>query len=119
MKTTALAVLLSVAMTLAAVHLFAAPAETIRKVVLENPRVRVTERVIAPGGERIPYRRDTDQVIVFLNDTTYDRIDPQTGETITRKRKAGEVIWHDRAEVAPKLVNTGNTPMRSLIVSLR
>jgi len=94
------------------------PEETTRKVVLENVRVRVTERVIPPGGERTPYLRDTDQVIVFLNDTTYDRVDPRTGERAPRARKAGEVIWHERAEQAPKLVNTGSEPMRSLIISL-
>lgn len=95
------------------------PEETSRQVVLENVRVRVTERVIPPGGERTPYLRDTDQVIVFLNDTTYDRVDPRTGERAPRRRNAGEVIWHERAEQAPKLINTGSEPMRSLIISLK
>jgi hypothetical protein len=95
------------------------PEETIRKIVLENVRVRVTERSIPPGGERLPYLRDTDQVIVFLNDTSYERVDAETGETIKRSRKAGEVIWHGKAEHAPKLVNVGAGPMRSLIIALK
>lgn len=94
-------------------------AKTTRKVILENVRVRVTERVIPPGGERIPYLRDTDQVIVFLNDTTYDRIDTHTGKRAARSRKAGETIWHQRAEQAPRLINTGAEPMRSLIIALK
>jgi hypothetical protein len=95
------------------------PSEPTRKTVLQNARVKITERVIPPGGERTPYLRDTDQVIVFLNDTTYERVDAKTGETLRRKRKAGDVIWHDRSERAPKLVNVGRRPMRSLIIALK
>ena len=95
------------------------PEETTRKIVLENVRARVTERSIPPGGERLPYLRDTDQVIVFLNDTSYERVDAETGETIKRPRQAGDVIWHSKAERAPKLVNVGSEPMRSLIIALK
>ncbi len=90
-----------------------------RKVVLENVRAEVTERVIPPGGERVPYLRATDQIIVFLNDTKYERVDPETGEKTTRERKAGEVIWHDRSEMAPALINVGKGPMRSLVIALK
>jgi hypothetical protein len=90
-----------------------------RKIVLDNVRARVTERVIPPGSERITYLRDTDQIIVFVNDCSYDRVDPDTGEKITRKRKAGEIIWHDRSEKAPTLVNVGSRPMRSLVIALK
>ena len=40
-------------------------------------------------------------------------------EKIIRNRKAGEVIWHQRAERAPKLVNAAKTPFRSLIIALK
>ena len=89
------------------------------KVVLENDRVKVTERIIAPGGERTPYIRPTDQVIVFLNDTQYERIDAESGETIVRGRDGGEVIWHFAGENAPKLVNTHKDPFRSLVIELK
>lgn len=90
-----------------------------RRTVLENPRVEVIERSIPPGGERIPYVRPSDQVIVFLNDAEYERIDAESGETIVRRRKGGDVIWHDKGENAPKLVNVGDEPFRSLIIQFR
>ncbi len=90
-----------------------------RRTVLENARVEVIERSIPPGGERVPYVRSSDQVIVFLNDTTYERIDAETGEKIVRSRKGGEVIWHDKDENAPKLVNVDDEPFRSLIIQIK
>ncbi len=90
-----------------------------RRTVLENPRVEVIDRSIPPGGERVPYIRPSDQVIVFLNDAKYERIDAETGEKIVRTRKGGDVIWHDRGENAPKLVNVGSEPFRSLIIQLK
>ena len=56
---------------------------------------------------------------MFLNETSYDRIDPKTGDKITRHRKAGEVIWHSRGELAPRLVNAGSGPMRSLVIAVK
>ena len=119
MKRIAITAVVSSFLTLALVYgLGAAPAMT-RTTVLENARVEVIERSIPPGEARDPYIRPTDQVIVFLNNVSYDRIDSKTGETISRTRTAGEVIWHSRGEFAPKLVNTGSSPFRSLIVSLK
>lgn len=119
MKRMAMTAVVSSLLTLALVYgLGAAPPMT-RETVLENVRVEVIERSIPPGGAREPYIRPTDQVIVFLNDTSYDRIDSQTGETIARTRKAGDVIWHSRGESAPKLVNTGSEAFRSLIIQLK
>jgi hypothetical protein len=115
----ALTAVLSSALTLGFVRLIAAPAAPAEKVVLENDRVRVTERIIAPGGERTPYIRPTDQVIVFLNDTKYERIDAETGGKIVRGRTGGEVIWHDAGENAPKLVNVDAEPFRSLVIELK
>lgn len=114
-----LTAVLTSAVTLCAVYLSGAAPEIARSVLLENIRVQVTERVIPPGAERLPYIRGTDQVIVFLSDTTYERVDPVTGEKEVRKRKAGDVIWHSRAERAPRLINIGETPMRSLVIALK
>ncbi len=119
MKRIAFTAVASSLLTLLLVYgLGAAPTMT-RETVLENVRVEVIERTIPPGGVRDPYIRPADQVIVFLNDTSYDRIDSRTGETISRSRKAGDVIWHSRGESAPKLVNTGSGPFRSLIIQLK
>ena len=119
MKKILLTALCSSALTLCLVYLAAAPAEVMRKVVLENERVTVTERSIPPGGVRVTYTRPTDQVIVFLNDTKYERIDSKTGEKIERARKGGDVIWHFKGESAPKLVNIDDKPFRSLIIALK
>jgi hypothetical protein len=120
MQKTVVTALISSALTLCAVYLFAAPAaKPAYKTVLDNPRVEVTERVVAPGGERVPYIRETDQVIVFLNDTAYERIDAATGEKTVRSRKAGEVIWHFKGENAPKLVNVHSEPFRSLVIAIK
>jgi hypothetical protein len=90
-----------------------------RKVLLENTRVRVTEVTYEPGVPRARHIRATDQIIVFLDDCQYQRIDSKTGEKTTRQRKSGEIIWHDRAEDAPVLVNAGAKPYRSLLIELK
>ncbi len=107
---------LATAAAMQSIHAREAPT---RRTVLENPRVEVIDRSIPPGGERVPYVRPADQVIVFLNDAKYERIDAETGEKIVRTRKGGDVIWHDKGENAPKLVNVGSEPFRSLIVQIK
>src|SRR4051812_10875712 len=49
-------------------------------VKLENARVKITEVVYRPGVPRERYIRPTDQVIVFLDDSRYERIDSTTKE---------------------------------------
>lgn len=90
-----------------------------RRVLLENARVRVTEVTYLPGVPRERYIRPTDQVIVFLEDCRYERIDSKTGEKVVRERKAGEVLWHDRGEDAPVLINAGSKPYRTLTIELK
>lgn len=86
---------------------------------LENGRVRVVEVRHAPGAARPRQVRAHDQIIVFLDDCRYERTDPETGEKTIRERKAGEVIWHGRGEIAPVLVNVGPRPYRTLVIELK
>jgi len=89
------------------------------KLKLENTRVRVTEITYEPGVPRDRYIRPTEQVIVFLDDSRYERTDSKTGEKTVRERKSGDVIWHDRAEDAPRLVNLGSKPYRTLVIEIK
>jgi hypothetical protein len=86
-------------------------------VKLDNSRVTVTESVTPVGGKREPYVRQTDQLLVFLDDAEYEAIEAN-GEKTLRKRKSGDVIWHTKGEQAPLLVNTGKA-YRNLIVVLK
>jgi hypothetical protein len=88
-------------------------------VKLENKRVKVTEVVYEPGVARERYIRPTDQVIVFLDDSRYERTDSKTHEKIVRERKAGEVIWHDKGEDAPVLINLKPKAYRTLVIELK
>jgi hypothetical protein len=88
-------------------------------VKLENVRVKVSEVTYLPGVPRTRYIRPTDQVIVFLDDCKYQRIDSKTGEKTIRERKSGETIYHDRGEDAPVLINLGEKPYRTLTIELK
>jgi hypothetical protein len=88
-------------------------------VKLDNARVRVKEVFYAPGVARERYIRPTDQVIVFLDESQYERIDSQTKERTVRTRKSGDVIWHDQGEDAPVLKNLGAKPYRTLVIELK
>ena len=116
MPRTLVTAILSAAATLAAVYAADAVLGTVR---LEKPRVTVTEVLHHPGVPRDPYVRPTDQVIVFLDDAGYDRVDDATGEKRRVTRKAGEVIWHDKGEKAPRLINAGAKPYRTLVIALK
>ena len=89
------------------------------KVTLENEKVRITEVTYQPGKPRERYIRPTDQVIVFLDNCKYQRTDSKTGEKTVRERKAGEVIWHDKGEDAPVLINLRSKGYRTLVIELK
>jgi len=88
-------------------------------VKLENQRVTVIEVTSAPGSVREPGVRATDQVIVFLDDCRYERTDSANGEKTIRQRKSGDVIWHSKGEAAPRLLNAGSSPYRTLVIELK
>ena len=58
-------------------------------------------------------------MIVFLDDSKYERIDPDTGAKEIRNRKSGDVIWHNKGEVAPVLTNVEKKTYRTLVVELK
>ena len=88
-------------------------------VKLDNAKVHVTE--VTAGVREVRERgiRATDQVIVFLDDCRYERVDPVTGERTIRERKSGDVIWHDKGEDAPQLTNAGTKPYRQIVIELK
>ena len=87
-------------------------------VKLENSKVSVTEVSYEPGVARARFIRQHDQVIVFLDDCKYQRTDSQSGEKTIRERKSGDVIWHDKGEDAPVLVNVGSKAYRTLVIEI-
>ncbi len=94
-------------------------ADVSRGVKLENARVRVTQLDYDPGKPREKSIRPADQVIVFLDDSRYQRIDPDTGAKEVRTRKSGDVIWHNKGEVAPVLTNLNKKTYRTLVIELK
>ena len=92
---------------------------TSRTVKLENARVKVSRIDYVPGVPRERSVRPSDEVIVFLDDCRYQRTDPVTGEKTIRARKSGDVIWHNKGEDAPVLVNLDSKPYRTLLIELR
>jgi len=86
---------------------------------LDNARVHVIEVTAAPGSVRDLGVRSHDQVIVFLDDCRYERTDPKTGAKSIQERKSGDVIWHTQGEDAPRLVNKGDKPYRTVVVELK
>lgn len=102
-----------------AVGYVAGHADVNRETKLENKRVRILQLDYEPGKPRERSIRPADQVIVFLDDSKYQRIDPDTGEKTVRERKSGDVIWHDKGEVAPVLTNVGSKTYRTLVIELK
>src|SRR5579872_2310240 len=95
----------SVVTLLACWSLGGAELKTVVKV--DNPRVLVTEVTSPPAGVRPRGKRQMDQVVVFLDDCRYERIDAVTGEKSMRERKAGDVLWQGKGEDVPQLINVG------------
>lgn len=94
-------------------------ADVLRSAKLDNARVRVTELDYEPGKPREKSIRPSDQVIVFLDDSKYERIDPDSGAKEIRTRKSGDVIWHNKGEVAPILTNLEKKTYRTLVIEIK
>jgi len=117
-KAIVLSAAISCALTLAAVWSYGWAALP-SKVALENAHVRVTEVTYNPGMPRERSIRPSNQIIVFLDDCRYERTDSVTHEKTIRERKSGDVIWHDKGEDAPQLINLGSQPYRTLVIELK
>jgi hypothetical protein len=98
---------------------FAGRADVQTSAKLENPRVKVTELDYLPSQPREKSIRPNDQVIVFLDNSSYERIDPDTGAKEIRTRKSGDVIWHNKGEVAPVLTNLDKKTYRTLVIEIK
>jgi hypothetical protein len=98
---------------------FAGRADVTAVPKLENARVKVTQLDYLPGAPREKSIRPSDQVIVFLDDSRYERIDPDTGAKEIRTRKSGDVIWHNKGEVAPVLTNLDRKTYRTLVIEIK
>src|SRR4051794_18737345 len=94
-------------------------ADVARNITLENKRVRISRLDYEPGAPRERSIRASDQVIVFLDDSRYERIDPDTGAKEVRTRKSGDVIWHNKGEIAPVLTNLDRKTYRTLVIELK
>ena len=88
------------------------------EVKFENPQVRVSQQVFEPGVPRAGYVRPTPQMVVFLDDCRYQRVDAETGAKLLRWRRSGEVLWHEAGEQAPVLINAGDVPFRTLVIEI-
>ena len=88
------------------------------KTLLDNQRVTVTEMTTQPEARRAPYTRPTDQIIVFLDEADYSATDT-AGQKQIKHRAVGEIVWHNKGEAAPLLVNTGKKPYRNLVIALK
>ena len=120
-RTVVFTALLSVALTILALTSlgWAPQAQAPGQSRLDNQRVRVSEIDYTPGAPRPRYTRPTDQVIVFLDDCRYERLDSQTGAKEIREHKSGDVIWHNKGEDAPILTNRGDKPYRTLVIEVK
>jgi hypothetical protein len=72
-----------------------------------------------PGKPRERYVRPTDQVIIFLEDCRYQRLDSKTKEKTIIVRKSGDVIFHMKGEDAPELTNLGTNTYRTLVIGVK
>ena len=88
------------------------------KSLLDNQRLTVTEITMPPGARRPPYTRPADQLIVFVDEADYEATDAE-GKKQVRHRQSGEIVWHNKGEAAPLLVNTGRKAYRNLVIALK
>jgi hypothetical protein len=88
------------------------------RVALENGRVAVSVVDLPPGARRPGRTRPTDELVLFCEESHYQVVDAQ-GHAESRDRMPGTVVWHDKGDLAPALVNPGPKPVRLYSVSLK
>ena len=85
--------------------------------ILDNSRVQVNRVLHEQASVRAPHTRPQDQVIVFLDEASYEVV-YANGKKEQRERTSGDVIWHSRGEEAPTLNNIGKT-YRTVVVNIK
>jgi hypothetical protein len=94
------------------------PSQAAVKVVFEHPRVTVREITIGPGAQRSARVRETDEVVLFCEEAHYGAVTAE-GKREPRDRKPGTVVFHNKGEQAPTLVNDGKRPVHYFSLSLK
>jgi hypothetical protein len=84
--------------------------------VLDNKRVEVTK--YAPSFSRREAYTGLRTNDSFLDEARYQAIDA-SGKIEERKRAVGDIVWHDKGDAAPILVNTGAKPYRNLVIAFK
>jgi hypothetical protein len=92
--------------------------EAALKAILDNPRVTVRDVTMAPGARRPSRTRPTDELVFFCEESHYQAIDAQ-GKTEPRDRLPGTVVFHNKGEQAPTLVNNSPKPIHYFSISLK
>ena len=91
-----------------------APTMTVK---LDNAKVTITESRTPEGGRRETYTRPTDQIIVFIDEAQYEAV--EAGKPPARRhRQPGDIVWHNKGEAAPALINKGKA-YRNLVIALK
>jgi hypothetical protein len=94
------------------------PAEAEVKDLFDNARVTVRAVTMPPGAQREARPRPTDELVLFYEEAHYQATDA-AGKVAPRDRKPGEVVWHNKGELAPTLSNPGAKPVRYFSISLK
>jgi hypothetical protein len=88
------------------------------KVVFDNARVTVKDVTMAPGARRPPRTRPTDELVLFPEESHYQAIDAD-GKKQPRDRAPGTVVFHNKGELAPTLVNISPKPVHYFSIGLK
>jgi len=95
-----------------------AASEALVEVAFENARVAVRTVDLAPGARRPSRTRPTDELVLFCEEAHYQAVTAD-GRTEPRDRRPGTVVWHNKGEIAPTLVNPGARPVHYYTIGLK
>ncbi len=86
-----------------------APTQGLKRIVLENERVRALEIEYPPGARGAEHEHATPRVVVVLEGGTLEIRDPD-GKTATLRLTTGDVVW--RPAERHSVANPGPTVVR-------
>jgi hypothetical protein len=87
------------------------------EVALDNPRLTVQRVEMGPGARRQARTRATDELVLFCEQARYEV--EADGHREARDRKPGTLVWHNKGDLAPTLVNPGGRPLRYYSIELK